>query len=92
MSSCLECYSGSFPAFTASGANRYLAAALRESSSVEGQGATIQDRVGYAIQTLLKMVREDLGLGKDAPMPQELASRFADEGALEVVRPLWASG
>lgn len=72
--------------------HRYLAAALRGSSSVEGQGATIQDRVGYAIQTLLKIVREDLLLDKDAPMPEDLVIQFAEAGVLDVVRPLWASG
>ena len=71
---------------------RYLAAAIRESSSVDGQGATIQDRVGYAIQTLLGLVRDDLSLGPNANMPSELSTRFADAGVLEVVRPLWASG
>jgi serine/threonine-protein kinase ATR len=69
----------------------YLASALRESSSMEGQGTKIQDRIAFAIQKLLRIVREELDLHSSEPMPKLLEERFNESSSLDLIRPLWAS-
>ena len=69
----------------------YLASALRESSSMQGQGTKIQDRIAFAIQQLLRIVRNELALKPLEPMPKDLEKTLGKASGVELIRPLWAS-
>ena len=69
----------------------YLSSALRESSSMEGQGTRIQDRIAFGIQNLLRIIRDEQGLGSSEAMPRDLERELEESSSLDLIRPLWAS-
>lgn len=56
-----------------------------------GSLASVQDRVGFAIQEILRWIAESIGEGESGPLPERLKSMLDSHGVFEVCEPFWQS-
>ena len=73
---------------------KHLVSAMRESTSVQKDSHVAHDRIAFGIQELLKVIRTEHkpAIAMDSEMPPDLVEKFATEGVLVAVRPLWSTG